>query len=580
MIIRIEASGASFRGAGRYYLHDKAADPSLAKDLKPKTDERVWFTDTRNLVSVDPERALDEMWRTAEDQAYLKMAAGAARGGRRCTDPVKTISLSWHKEDAPSPEHMIEAAGAFLAHMKWHDHQAVYVGHSDTQHRHIHIILNRVHPDTGRTLDDFRERKRAQAWALEYEKEHDKLRCEQREVNAARRENRPPELEVSTAAPHSPEAAPAPVREHQPANDHLPHNVIAITRPIERQFEAGEQSRRDAVEAERLLLKAGQRAEREAFFEQGAKLFKATRHAVYDEVRKEFRDEWRQYYATAKETETAIERHSKNGITRALFFARDGDWDKARAAFRDRDSVERQLRAGLKTLKTHIKSRQSKEIRARQKDACDALRDIRDLQYQELLQHQRETRAAVRAGEMLAEAGHAPSVAPGIEGVPVHAAAANSNVAHGLQNDAPAHDAPAPLPKLTPELAPQPSLDAGAVEAAPPAERLHAPSLPEAPEPTRQLGDLAAGSIGSAAAYIADQLGELFSPTPPEVREAIAREQARAAEARPAPEPQPSPYAKYVEAALKAAEAEQQSRERDAAYWQERDKGKGWDRDR
>jgi hypothetical protein len=48
MIIRIQSNGGSFRGAGLYYLHDKSADQSLDKHLKPKTDERVWFSDTRN----------------------------------------------------------------------------------------------------------------------------------------------------------------------------------------------------------------------------------------------------------------------------------------------------------------------------------------------------------------------------------------------------------------------------------------------------------------------------------------------------------------------------------------------------
>jgi hypothetical protein len=182
MIIRIQANGGSFRGAGLYYLHDKSADQSLEKHLKPKTDERVWFTDTRNCLERDPGRALEEMWRTAEDQAYLKMQAGVKRGGRVCEDPTKTLSMSWHKDDRPTPEHMVEAADALLKHMGWDAHQAVYVGHNDTEHRHIHIILNRVDPDNGRTLDDFREQKRAQSWALQYEREQDQVRCEQREI--------------------------------------------------------------------------------------------------------------------------------------------------------------------------------------------------------------------------------------------------------------------------------------------------------------------------------------------------------------------------------------------------------------
>ena len=59
MIVRIQANGGSFRGAGLYYLHDKSADATLEKHLKPKTDERVWFSDTRNCLSIDPGRALE-----------------------------------------------------------------------------------------------------------------------------------------------------------------------------------------------------------------------------------------------------------------------------------------------------------------------------------------------------------------------------------------------------------------------------------------------------------------------------------------------------------------------------------------
>ena len=124
MIVRISASGASFVGAGKYYLHDKlnedraqAAQSGERLAMRDQSDERVWFTDTRNTLNSDPERALEEMWRTAEDQPYLKMQAGVKRGGRVCEEPVKTISLSWHKDDRPEPQHKIDSADAFLKHM-------------------------------------------------------------------------------------------------------------------------------------------------------------------------------------------------------------------------------------------------------------------------------------------------------------------------------------------------------------------------------------------------------------------------------------------------------------------------------
>ena len=69
--------------------NSQTADKEMPAHLKPKTDERVWFTETRNCLNSDPDRALEEMWRTAEDQAYLKMQAGVKRGGRVCEDPSR-----------------------------------------------------------------------------------------------------------------------------------------------------------------------------------------------------------------------------------------------------------------------------------------------------------------------------------------------------------------------------------------------------------------------------------------------------------------------------------------------------------
>jgi hypothetical protein len=411
MIVRIQPSGGSFLGAGKYYLHDKqpenapsadGADDGMERLLKPSTDERVWFTDTRNCLNTDPERALEEMWRTAEDQAYLKMQAGVKRGGRVCEDPVKTLSLSWHKDDQPTPEHMMECADAFLKHMGWDEHQAVLVGHNDTEHRHIHIILNRINPENGRTLDDYRDQKRAQVWALAYEKQQENVRCEERELRAAKREHRAPELQSGKASDMNNEQQQA-ARQTPPApaNDHLPHNVIMLSREHERAFNAREQTLETADRDQRAALKAEQRAEREAFFKDGAKEFKALRHAVYDEVRKEYAPEWRQLYKDSEVAERSAEAWSASSVTRALYFAKDGKWEEAGKAFADRDSVRDAVTAELGERKSDLKARQTEDLRERQRVACDALREQRDVQYQELLQRQREERGALSAGVML-----------------------------------------------------------------------------------------------------------------------------------------------------------------------------------
>ena len=100
----------------------------------------------------------------------------------------------------------------------------------------------------------------------------------------------------------------------------------------------------------------------------------------------------------------------------------------------------------------------------------------------------------------------------------------------------------------------------------------------EVPEVTRQLSDLAGGTIGSAASYLADQLGELFAPTPPEVREAQAKAAVKHEAEKPAPEEKLNPYARQIEAAMRIIEAEREQ-QKDRTYFEERDRDKGWERD-
>ena len=101
------------------------------------------------------------------------------------------------------------------------------------------------------------------------------------------------------------------------------------------------------------------------------------------------------------------------------------------------------------------------------------------------------------------------------------------------------------------------------------------------PETSRQIADLAAGAIGGAASYLADQLGEMFAPTPPEVREAQAKADAKreAEKPAPAPEDKTAGYTRHIEAAMRVIDAER-LRQEDRAYWEERDRGKGFERDR
>jgi predicted ABC-class ATPase len=73
--------------------------------------------------------------------------------------------------------------------LEMQDHQAVFVAHNDTAHRHVHVIVNRVHPETRQGEEQLpRPSKNFQAWALEQERAHGKVFCKAREFNALARQ--------------------------------------------------------------------------------------------------------------------------------------------------------------------------------------------------------------------------------------------------------------------------------------------------------------------------------------------------------------------------------------------------------
>jgi hypothetical protein len=78
MVPRVAGKGASFKGAGAYYLHDKQAD----------TAQRVAFTHTENLPTNDPELALRHMAYTAMHQDEIKALAGTKATGRKSVQSI------------------------------------------------------------------------------------------------------------------------------------------------------------------------------------------------------------------------------------------------------------------------------------------------------------------------------------------------------------------------------------------------------------------------------------------------------------------------------------------------------------
>lgn len=185
--------GTSFKGTAAYLLHDVGA----------KSAERVGWTDTRNLATDDSELAWRLMAATAKDAERLKRnhheRAQAAlpeteRTPYRASKPTKNAvfhySLAWHPDEAPelTRDEMMRAANWSLRELKADHLQALIVCHRDKDHAHVHVMVNRIDPETGRAVPiESNAQKHLSRFALAYERERGQILCPQREAHAEMR---------------------------------------------------------------------------------------------------------------------------------------------------------------------------------------------------------------------------------------------------------------------------------------------------------------------------------------------------------------------------------------------------------
>ena len=166
------SKGNSFAGVIGYITHD------IGKD----TDERVAFVETLNMRTADPEKAAKVMAWTKYHAANLKEAGGIKATGNKTKDPVYHVSLNWAPGEKPDHAHMVETAKSALAALGFEGHEAVLAAHTDKDHQHIHIVLNRIHPETGLTHNPNNDYRILQQWAYGYEKAQGRIFCLERAI--------------------------------------------------------------------------------------------------------------------------------------------------------------------------------------------------------------------------------------------------------------------------------------------------------------------------------------------------------------------------------------------------------------
>ena len=75
-----------------------------------------------------------------------------AEQAARSRDPILHYVLSWRPGEEPTPLQIERAVQIFMRELAITEHQVAYALHKDTNNAHLHVVVNRVHPGTGRPV--------------------------------------------------------------------------------------------------------------------------------------------------------------------------------------------------------------------------------------------------------------------------------------------------------------------------------------------------------------------------------------------------------------------------------------------
>ncbi|MCA8005161.1 TraI/MobA(P) family conjugative relaxase [Burkholderia cenocepacia] len=111
-------------------LTDYIRDPE-----KTNPDEKVAYTGARGFLCDDHAGQQGEM---------IALALDAPRSA----NPINHYILSWREGEYPMPAQVEQAVEILLDELGLAEHQALYALHQNTDNMHLHVAVNRVHPDT------------------------------------------------------------------------------------------------------------------------------------------------------------------------------------------------------------------------------------------------------------------------------------------------------------------------------------------------------------------------------------------------------------------------------------------------
>lgn len=96
--------------------------------------EKCIYSEAKNFLGDDLETQTLEMIALSQEAVKSK-------------DPIDHWVLSWKSNERPTPEQASEAAAIFIKQCGLQGHQYIIGLHDDTENMHLHIAVNRVHPE-------------------------------------------------------------------------------------------------------------------------------------------------------------------------------------------------------------------------------------------------------------------------------------------------------------------------------------------------------------------------------------------------------------------------------------------------
>ncbi|MFL5381689.1 MAG: relaxase/mobilization nuclease domain-containing protein [Longimicrobiaceae bacterium] len=121
--------------------------------------DRVDWVESRNLPTSHP-------------QAAARIMRATARDSTRTRKPVYHLSISFDPSDPVDRATMRQVADRTLRDLGLQEHQALIVAHKDRAHPHLHIMVNRVHPERCTAWSKSWDYARIERSLREQEKEH------------------------------------------------------------------------------------------------------------------------------------------------------------------------------------------------------------------------------------------------------------------------------------------------------------------------------------------------------------------------------------------------------------------------